>query len=85
MAEDALAADVAEEDAAEADAADKSNRSTNIASVVESTNIVTEVEVRVINSVLAYEKETKPAGPITIIRQRTRIRKMAMQLAIGCG
>ena len=71
--------------AAEADAPEQSNRTLNIASAVESTNGVTEVEVRVINSVLAYEKETKPAGPITIIRQRTRIRKVAMPRAIGCG
>ena len=85
MAEDVSAADVAEEDAAEADVADKLNRSTNIASAVESTDTATEVEVCVTNSALAYEKEIKPAGPITIIRQRTRIRKVAMPRAIGCG
>ena len=43
----------AEADVAEADATEQSNRTLNIASVVELTDGVTEVEVRVIDFVLA--------------------------------
>ena len=83
-----LAEDAAAEDAEDAAATDKfraSASSTNTVSAVESTDGAMELQILAKMGAHAYAREPEPVGPIMIPRQRTRIRRMETEPAIGYG